>query len=158
MTPSALYPAREIIRQLPRAGFGDARFSHEPRHELFRGTCLLDDALHLVAQIGHRVGKLLRPRRPFAQPERHSRRLALRIVDPHRAGNDLQNFPRRVAELKNIARHAFDREILVDRADKCVPRLDHHAIIAIVGNRAAGSQRHQPRARAGRATRWFTAS
>ena len=56
------------------------------------------------------------------------------------------DFPRRVAELKNIARHAFDGEIFVDRADECFARFHHHAVIAVVRNRAAGGQRQQARA------------
>ena len=56
-----------------------------------------------------------------------------------------RDFPGGVAELKNIARHAFDGEIFVDGADECLARLEHHAIICIIGNGAAGRQREQTR-------------
>jgi hypothetical protein len=58
----------------------------------------------------------------------------------------LKDFPGGVAKLKNIASQAFDREVFVDRTDESVARLNHHAIIAVVRNGPAGSQRHQARA------------
>ena len=53
---------------------------------------------------------------------------------------------RDVAELKDVASHALDREILVDRADGHVFRLEQHLIIRIVGNRSARRQRGRSRA------------
>ena len=56
-----------------------------------------------------------------------------------------KNSPRRIAELKDVARETFDREILVDRAEESFRRIEHYTIICVVGNCAAGRQSNQPR-------------
>src|SRR5262249_2878251 len=53
-----------------------------------------------------------------------------------------------IAELEDVAGHALDGEILVDRADELVLRLQEHAIVGIIGNRTPGGQRGEPRAAA----------
>ena len=58
----------------------------------------------------------------------------------------LQHPPRRVAELKDVARHALDGEVLVQRADERVVGLEHDAIVGDFGNGAAGGEREHPRA------------
>jgi hypothetical protein len=55
-----------------------------------------------------------------------------------------------VAELEDVAGHALDGEVLVDRADRSGLRLQHHLVVGGVGNGAARGQRRQraPRRRA----------
>ena len=62
-----------------------------------------------VGDLGRQLG---RARGPFAEPERDRRRLPLGIGHAHHAALDLQNPPRRVAELKDIADVGFDRRNL----------------------------------------------
>ncbi len=61
---------------------------------------------------------------------------------------DLQDAPRRVAELEDVARHALDGEVLVERADERVVRLEDDAVVGDLRDRAARGQREQPRAAA----------
>src|SRR5215471_1223117 len=68
----------------------------------------------------------------------------MRVLDPHHAALDANNAVALVAELEDIAGHALDREILVDRADDVIFRLQRHLIIGIVWNRAAGGQCREP--------------
>ncbi len=51
--------------------------------------------------------------------------------------------------MENIPGHTLDGEVFINRSDEGFGGLQHHAIISIIGNSAAGSQRHQPRATAG---------
>ena len=86
------------------------------------------------------------------------RRRALRVGDAHDAGPDLQHPPRRVAELEDVAGHALDREVLVQRADERVVRLEHDAVVGDLGDRAAGGDARACARRAGRAADAFTSS
>ena len=72
----------------------------------------------------------------------------MRVRDSHRAGIDPKNSPGGIAELENFARHALDGEVLVDRAEEGLARLEHHPVIGVVRNRAAGGQRKESRAAA----------
>ena len=72
--------------------------------------------------------------------------MALGVLHPDRPALDPLNAIRRVAKLKNIARHALDGEILVHRADGLVLRLEQHLVVGGVGDRAAGGERGRPRA------------
>ena len=58
----------------------------------------------------------MRPQ-PFAVPERNRRRRAVRVFDAHDAGFHAPDLPRVRAEQKDIAGHALDREVFVERAD-----------------------------------------
>ena len=69
----------------------------------------------------------------------------MRIGDTDGAALDPQNAIGLIAELKNIASQAFDREILMHAADELIVRLEKHPVIGVVGDRAAGGQRGQPR-------------
>ena len=82
----------------------------------------------------------------FAQPERHRRRLALRIGDAHDTAADAQDAPRRVAELENVARQRLDREVFVERAEERAFGLEQHAVVEHFGNRAAAHDRRHARA------------
>ena len=57
---------------------------------------------------------------------------------------DLQNEPRGIAQLKDIARVALDREILIERADERVVRLEDHAIVGNLRDGAARRLREEP--------------
>src|SRR5262245_65885383 len=70
------------------------------------------------------------------------------ILDPDDAALDALDAIALVAELKDVAGHALDREILIHRADELVLRLEQHAIVRIVRDRAAGGQRGEARAAA----------
>src|SRR4030095_1045906 len=49
----------------------------------------------------------------------------------------LRDLPRRVAELKDVAGHALDGKILVQRSDERVFGLEHDAIVGDLGHRCA---------------------
>ena len=70
----------------------------------------------------------------------------MRILDAHAARLDAPDPVRRVAELEDVAGEALDREVLVDRADELVRGLQHDVVVGVVGNRAAGGERREPRA------------
>jgi len=53
------------------------------------------------------------------------------------------------AKQKNVAGEALDRKILIDRADEGFFSLSDDAKLGRLGNRAAGSDRRQPRPAAG---------
>ncbi len=92
------------------------------------------------------VRKLARAAGRFAAPERNRRRRAMRIFHAHAAGLDAADTPGRRSEQKHIAGHALHREIFVERSDHRAFRLHHHLILRRFRNRAAGGDRHQPRA------------
>ena len=70
----------------------------------------------------------------------------MRVLDPDGSALDPLDAIGSVAELKDVARHALDGEILVDGADDMVLRLQHHLVVGGVGNCAAGGQRGRSRA------------
>src|SRR5260370_21470438 len=51
-----------------------------------------------------------------------------------------------MAGLEDVAAHALDRKVLVDRADDLILGLEQHLIVGIVRDRTAGGQRGQPSA------------
>ena len=66
---------------------------------------------------GDLVRELDRSSEPFAVPKRDRRRCAVRILDANRPGFDAPDHPRRRPQQEDVAGHAFDGEVLVDRAD-----------------------------------------
>ena len=112
------------------------------------------------AKIADRPRQLVAARRRFAEPERNRRRRALRVRDAHHAGADLQDLPRGVAELEDVAGVALDREVLVERADEGVVRIEDDAVVGDLGDRAAGGDApavrapRRPRSRALTSSRW----
>jgi hypothetical protein len=70
------------------------------------------------------------------------------ILDAHHAAFDALDLVAAIAELEDVAGHAFDRKVLVHRADDVVFRLEQHLVVGVVGNRSARRQRRQPRAAA----------
>jgi len=73
-------------------------------------------------------------------------RLPVRIFDANFSLLDAEHTPRRVAQLKNIALQALDREVFVDRSNNEPAWFEHNRIISGVRNCAAGGDGSQPRA------------
>jgi hypothetical protein len=82
----------------------------------------------------------------LAVPKGHRRRCTLRIFDPHDAGFDAANSPRRRPEHEDITRQALDGEIFIERSNFMLVGLDHDVVGCRVGNRAARRDRGQARA------------
>ena len=86
--------------------------------------------------------------RPGASPSQNGMvgGAPVRVLDPHRAALDAQDAVGGVAELEDVAGHALDGEVLVDRADDLALRLQQHLVVGVVGDGAARGERGQPRA------------
>jgi hypothetical protein len=69
----------------------------------------------------------------------------MRIGHSDDARADARDLPRHVPELEDVTGEAFDREILVQRSDERVFRLEQHAIVGDFRDRASGGEREQPR-------------
>ena len=78
----------------------------------------------LGAQGGDLFGKLGGARRGLAEPEGNRRRQAVGVFDEHLTLRDLEDAPRRDAKLEDVARHALDGEVFVDRANHDSLRLE----------------------------------
>ena len=100
----------------------------------------------LGAQPRDRVRQFRAAAGRLAKPERQRRRLAARVFHAHHAAFDPEDAVRDIAELKDVAGQAFDGEVLVDRTDRLVLRLQQDLVIRGIRNGAAGGQRGQPRA------------
>src|SRR5204863_54829 len=75
-------------------------------------------AKDLFSQFRHGRGELAAAPRRLAEPERNRGRQPVRVLNPDFSRRDALDAPRVVAEKKNIAREALDREVLVDLADE----------------------------------------
>ncbi len=117
----------------------------------FRDSGLLDQALDrmgLRTKIADRARELVASRRRLAQPERNVRRRSFRVSNAHHAAAHLHHLPRGVAELEDVAGHALDSEVFVERADEYVFRLEEHAIVGNFRDRSSGGDREHSRAAA----------
>ena len=112
----------------------------------------------VLAQARHRGGQLVAARRRLAEPERHRRRHAPGVLHEHLVGLDLLHAVRGVAELEDVAGHALEGEVLVDRADAEALRLQHHVVVELVRDHAGIGHRGQLARRGARAARRLTAS
>ena len=101
------------------------------------------------AQTRHAGGKFIAAPRRLADPERDRGRCALRVFHAQPVGFHLQDAIGRVTKLEHVAAQAFDREILMYRADNRAGRFQHHEVISGVGNGAAGAERGEPGAASG---------
>ena len=81
----------------------------------------------------------------LAHPERDGRRGVAGVADAHDAGFDAADLPGVGAEQEDVARHRLDRPVFVDGADEGVVGLGDDAVVTVLGNRTAGSERRQPR-------------
>ena len=95
-------------------------------------------SLTMRRQLGGSAGR-------FAEPERNGRRRAVRVGDADHAAGHLQDPPRAVAELKDVAGVAFDREVFVQRAEERLVGVEHDPVVGDIGNGAARRQRGQAR-------------
>ncbi len=129
--------ARHVLGELPCGPFRQADdhlrdAGRRPVH-----APVLDEGGHLFAHPRHRPGQLVGARRCLADPERDGGRCAARVLDPHLAPLHAQNAIGRVAELEDVARHALDGEVLVERADARADGLEHHLVVGVVRDGAA---------------------
>ena len=74
--------------------------------------------------------------------------MALGVLDPHLTGFHPQDAVGGVAELEDIPCNAFHREVFVDATDIQALRLQQHAVVGVVGDRAAAGYRREPGATA----------
>ena len=136
----------EIFDELLGGRRADADLLAEPAPRRLSGRIGAQPRGDVGAQARHGDGKLVGAAGRFAEPEGNGRRLALRVLDPDGPALDPLDAIGGVAELEDVACHALDGEILVDRADDMVLGLQHHLVVGGVGDRAAGGQRGRARA------------
>ncbi len=134
---------REMLGHLPGRGLADPRLVGEPPQGLVRAPA--EAPVELRAQPRDRARQLVAAARRLAQPEGDRRRQAVGVLDPHRAALHPDDPVGFVAELEDVAAHALDGEILVDRADDLALRLQQDLIIRGVGDGAPAGDRRQPR-------------
>ncbi len=139
--------AAQIVHQLLRSGRVQRQFPVQPGLRL-RRTALLQAPLQLRAQPRHASRQFVAAPGRFAEPERDVRRRAPRVFHPHPPRLHAQDAIAGVAELEHVAAEALHREVFVDRADGFGLRFQQHAVIAGLGNGAAGGQRRHTRAAA----------
>src|SRR5690606_8728125 len=111
------FRGREVIDEL-RRGVGRKFVVPAQRLGGRARTAGLELAIDTRTQRRDRIGQLVAAPRRLTEPERNARRLAARVLDVDLAGLDLTDPVRRVAELEDLARHALEREVLVQRADR----------------------------------------
>ncbi len=105
--------------------------------------CVPESLLDLLAQARDGLRKLVAAPGRLAEPERNRGRLTVRILDAHRAALDPQDSIGGVAQLEHVALQALDGEVLVHRADELRLGLEHDAVVGVVRNRAARSDRRE---------------
>ena len=136
----------QIFDQLLGGGLDDADLVDEPAH-MSRARRFVErrSAISARSRDTERDSSSLRP---GASPSQNGIVGAMprRVLDAHDAALDAPNAIGGVAELEDVAGHAFDREILVDRADDLIFGFEQYLIVGIVGDRPARGQRGQPRA------------
>ena len=133
----------EIIDDLLGCRAVEADIAADPFQRVV--AAVLEAAFELGSEARYRLRQLLAAGRRLAEPERDRRRLALRVLDTHRAALHAHDAIGGVAELEDVALDALDGEVLVDRADYDILRLEQHLEIGIVGNGAARGDRREPR-------------
>ena len=134
----------QILGQLPGGGGGQMQIVSQPlagrRHPLVQ---FFRDGL---AQPRYRVGQFIGAPRRLTQPEGQVGRLAAGVFHVDLALFDLQDTVRGIAQLKDIAGHALEGEVLVETADEKTLRQQDHVVVELIGDGAAVGDRHQPRA------------
>ena len=140
--------AGQVVGELLRCRFVQAELVVQPgdRGRHAAGVKLRRDFL---AQTRHAERQFVAAPRRLAQPERDARRRAVRVLHPQAVALDALDAVAGVAELEDVAGHAFDREILVDRAHDDRLRFQHHLVVGGVGNGPAGGQRGESGVAAG---------
>ena len=146
--PSAACAAREIVDEL----LGGRRRRCRPRRRASaarrrRSRSPPQPRGDLGAQARHRMRQLVAAARRLAQPERDGRRRAVRILDAHDAALDAQDA---VATCCRAGRRRRPGSRPRSPRSRCrrswLSRLEQHLVVGVVGDRAAGGERGQPRA------------
>ena len=96
------------------------------------------------AQLTHRLGELGRAGRCLTQPEGNGRRQVPGVVDADRAHLHLGHPPRMRAQKEDVSRCRLHGEVLVHRSNRHPVGVEHHAVVAGLGDGAPAGQRGQP--------------
>ncbi|MCW0461171.1 hypothetical protein NB717_002239 [Xanthomonas sacchari] len=139
--------AAQVIDDLLRGGGVQRQRAAQPLQRL-RRAALLQRLRDFGPQPRHAQRQRVAAPGRLADPERDVGRCAARVLHPHPPRFHAQDAVAGVAELEHVATQALHREILVDRADGLRLRLQHHAVVAGLGDGAAGGERRHPRAAA----------
>src|SRR2546427_1401624 len=107
-----------------------------------------EDGIRDLTVTGVQTCALPISRRRLAEPEGNRWWLALGVDDAHLARLDFLDQIGPVAQLEDVARHTLDGEILVERSDEGLRRLEDHPVVADVRNRPARRERGEPGAAA----------
>ena len=134
----------EVVDDLARGFAIDAGCLHQAQTGFLQA--FVQPVGHRLAQARHGAGQLVAAPRRLADPEGNARRCALGILHAQAAALHAQDAVGSIAQLEDVAGHAFHGEILVHAADELRLRLQHHLVIGRVGNRAAGGERGEARA------------
>ena len=132
----------EVRNDLLGCGMGDARFVDQPLQG--RRAACLEQPIDVCPEIADGARELVAPRGRFAEPERNRRRRAFGVGHADDARPDLEHAPRAVAQLEDVAGGTLDREILVQRPDERLVRVEDHAVVGDFGNGAARRDGEQP--------------
>ena len=132
----------QVFGQLLRRGGRQTALRREPSGHAGNGL-MLQRRVHFRAQARHRRREFIAAPRGLAEPERNGRRQSAGILDEDLAGVHLEDSIGGVAELEDVARHALEGEVLVQRADKEFAGQQHDVEVELVGNRAAVGHRRQ---------------
>ena len=97
---------------------------------------------HFLPQPRNGFAQFLRTAGRFTQPEGQRGWLAFGVDHAHLALAHTEDAPGAVAQLEDVAFHALDREVLVQRTDVDVLRFSDHIVVEEVGDRAAADHRH----------------
>ena len=122
---------RERQRRVGGEAFGD-----------IGNRAVLQCLVHLRTKPRNRRGQFIAAPRGLAEPERYGRRQAARILHEDLAGMHLENPIGGIAELKDVARHALESEVFVQRADEQFAGQHHHVMVELIGyGTAVGDRR-----------------
>ena len=124
----------QVLDDGARTGFTETDRVHQP---LCRCCRIIQPVGHILAQPGDFFRQLIGAARRLAEPERQRRRLAFGIGHAHLTRLHLHDLVRHVPQLEDVARHALDREVLVQRPHERLGRLENHAIVAQIRDCAA---------------------
>ena len=136
----------QVMLDLARCGGRQPELLQPPRSRVL--VLPIQARLHVGAQAGHRARQLRAPPRSLSQPERDRRGLPVRVRHSHGPGIDGEDAPGGVPQLEDVARRTLDGEVLVERADEGLLRIEHHPVVGVVGDGASRRDRRE----AGRAT------
>src|SRR5262245_41770438 len=121
-----------IGRPLCQAGFSDQPAGNRTRIPALSSELGVD----VGPKLADGCRQLVAARWRLTQPEGDGWRRAMCVDDADGAGGDALDLPRSIAQLEDIARHAFDREVLVECPDKRILGLENDAIIRNLGDGA----------------------